>query len=81
MELHLTPETEAKLQELAAKTGRPKDDLVEDAMAGYLVELSSLRHVLDERYDDVRSGRITAVDGEQAFADLRRKSSERRSSR
>jgi len=36
MEVRLEPETESRLNELAAKTGRPADELVEDAMAGYL---------------------------------------------
>jgi predicted transcriptional regulator len=81
MEVHLTPETEAQLQELAAKTGRGKDDLVEDAMAGYLTELNTLRQLIDSRYDDVRSGRVTPIDGENAFASLRTKSAQRRSSR
>ena len=81
MELHLTPETEARLQELAMKTGRKQDELVEDAMAGYLAELSTVRELLDSRYDDVRSGRVTPVDGEEAFEALRRKSAGRRDSR
>jgi predicted transcriptional regulator len=80
MELHLTPETEARLQELAMKTGRKQDELVEDAMAGYLAELSTVRELLDGRYDDVRSGRVTPLDGEEAFDALRRKSAERRDS-
>jgi len=79
MELHLRPETESRIQELAAKTGRAADELVEDAMAGYLEELSKTREMLDSRYDDLKSGRIKPVDGEEAFATLRRKSQERRS--
>jgi len=35
MEVHLKPETESRLAELAAKSGRATDDLLEDAMAGY----------------------------------------------
>jgi predicted DNA-binding protein len=79
MELHLRPETESRIQELAARTGRAADELVEDAMAGYLEELSQTREMLDSRYDDLKSGRIKPVDGEEAFAALRRKSQERRS--
>jgi hypothetical protein len=40
MEVHLRPEIESRLQELAAQTGRKPNDLIEDAMAGYLQELS-----------------------------------------
>jgi hypothetical protein len=81
MELHLTPETEVRLQELATKTGRNQDELVEDAMAGYLTELSAVRQLLDSRYDGIGSGRVAPVDGEEAFDALRRKSSHRQSSR
>jgi len=36
MELHITPETEAKLNELAQRTHRGKDELLEEAV-NYLV--------------------------------------------
>jgi predicted transcriptional regulator len=81
MEVHLRPETESRLQELAAKTGRAPDDLVEDAMAGYLQELAETREMLDSRYDDIKSGRVRAIDGEEAIASLRRKSEDRRTQR
>jgi len=78
MEVHFRPEIESRLQELAAKSGRTPDDLIEDAMATYLQELAQTREMLDGRYDDLKSGRVRPVDGEQAFAELRRKSEERR---
>ncbi len=78
MDVHFRPETESRLQELADKTGRPANDLVEDAMAGYLQELGGVREMLDSRYDDLKTGRAKPIDGEQAFADLRRKSEQRR---
>jgi hypothetical protein len=81
MEVNFRPETESRLQALAAKTGRSPEDLVEDAMAGYLQELAQLRENLDNRYDDLKSGRVKPVDGEEAFANLRRKSEERRARR
>ncbi|MBI4464643.1 MAG: hypothetical protein HY647_08060 [Acidobacteria bacterium] len=81
MEVHFTPETESRLNELATKTGRPADELVEDALAGYLKELAGVRNMLDSRYDDVKSGRVKPMDGEEAFARLRHKSEERRSER
>ncbi len=71
MEVNLTPETEARLRDLATQSGRAKDDLVEDAMAGYLTELNALRQLLDSRYDDIRSGRVKPVDVEESFAALR----------
>jgi predicted transcriptional regulator len=78
MEVHFRPETESRLQELASKSGRAPDDLIEDAMAGYLQELGQVREMLDSRYDDLKSGRVKPMDGEEAFANLRRKSEARR---
>jgi predicted transcriptional regulator len=79
MEVNFRPETESRLQELAQQTGRAPNDLIEDAMAGYLKELGEVRQMLDGRYDDLKSGRVKAVEGETAFAELRRKSQKRRS--
>ena len=81
MEVRLKPETESRLNDLATKTGRRPDELVEDAMAGYLEELSRVRNLLDRRYDDIQSGKVKPIDGEEAFARLRQKSEERRSKR
>jgi predicted transcriptional regulator len=76
MEVHLTPDLEAKLNQLSAETGRAKEELVQDAMAGYLVELSQVRDTLDARYDEIKSGRVTPLNGEEEFARLRKKQSE-----
>jgi predicted DNA-binding protein len=81
MEVHFKPETESRLNDLASKSGRPTDDLVEDALAGYLQEVTEVRQMLDDRYDDIKSGRIKPIDGEEAFARLRQKSKERRAGR
>jgi predicted DNA-binding protein len=79
MEIHLRPETESRIQELAAKTGRATGELVEDAMAGYLEELAQTRAMLDRRYEELSNGSVKSVDGEEAFSSLLRKSQERRS--
>jgi predicted transcriptional regulator len=71
MEVRFSPETESRLQELAAKTGRPPDALVEDAMAAYLQELAQTREMLDGRYDDIKSGRVKPIDGKAFFESLR----------
>ena len=81
MEVHLKPGTESRHQELAMKTGRAPDELLEDALAGYLQELGSVRDMLDNRYDDVKSGRVQLLDGEDTLANLQRKSNDRRSGR
>lgn len=80
MVVHLKPETESRLQELAATTGRAPDELVEDAMTGYLAELTQVRGILDGRYDEIKSGRVQPIEGEKAFAQLRQKKQDRRGS-
>ncbi len=76
MEVHFKPETESRLNELASKSGRAPDELVEDALAGYLEEVASMREMLDSRYDDIKSGRVEPVDGETFFEGLRRREDE-----
>jgi len=80
MVVRLKPETESRLQELAATTGRAPDELVEEAMAGYLAELAQARKMLDGRYDEITSGKVEPIEGEEAFNRLRRKSKDRRHS-
>ncbi len=84
MEVRLKPETESRLNELASKSGRPTDELVEDAMAAYLSEVAEVRNLLDSRYDEIKSGRVKPIDGGAFFEDLRRRENElskRRSSK
>jgi hypothetical protein len=68
-----------KQKDLAATTGRAPGELVQDALAGYLEELASLRETLDSRDDDLKSGRVKPIDAEQAFRRLHEKSERRRS--
>jgi predicted transcriptional regulator len=79
MDVHVTPETAKKLKDLATTSGRAPEDIVEDALAGYLEEVASVRKTLDSRYDDLKSGRVKPIDGEEAFRTLREKSERRRS--
>ena len=80
MEVRLTPDLEAKLNQLSAETGRAKEELVQDAMAGYLAELSQVRDMLDARYDDIKSGRVKPIDGEEVFSRMRQKKTDHRRS-
>jgi predicted DNA-binding protein len=66
MELRLEPELAAKVGQWSAQTGRPADELVEDAVANYLQEVDDLRSLLDSRYDDMLSGKVKGVPGEEA---------------
>ncbi len=79
MEVHVTPETAKKLKDLATTSGCAPEDIVEDALAGYLEEVAAVRKTLDSRYDDLKSGRVKPIDGEKAFRTLREKSERRRS--
>jgi predicted DNA-binding protein len=78
MELHLAPELARKLNDLAATTGRAREDLVHEALVGYMEQLASLRTTLDDRYDDLKSGRVKPMDGEEALGRLREQSDRRR---
>jgi len=81
MEVHFKPETESRLNELASRSGRGTDELVEDALAGYLEEATAMREMLDRRYDDVKSGRVKPLDGEAFFERLRNREGELRKRR
>jgi predicted DNA-binding protein len=78
MVVRLKPETESRLRDLSATTGRAPEDLIEDAMSGYLAELAQTRKTLDNRYDELKSGRVKTLEGEQGFARLRAKGNDRR---
>jgi predicted transcriptional regulator len=76
MEVHLKPETESRLAELASQSGRTANELVEDALAGYLAEAAGVREMLDGRYDEIKSGRVQPMDGEAFFDSLHQRESE-----
>ena len=77
MDLHLNnPDLQAKLDRWVTETGRAPNELVEDAMAGYFDELTRTREMLNSRYDDLKSGKVKLVDGEDFFENLRRREDE-----
>jgi predicted transcriptional regulator len=67
MEVHFTPDVEAKLEQMARETGRPRHELLEDAVVGYFDELANTREMLDRRFNDLESGRVKPIDGEEAY--------------
>ncbi|MGA2741924.1 MAG: hypothetical protein ABSG65_31350 [Bryobacteraceae bacterium] len=71
MEVQFTPDVQAKLDKLA--TGRAPGQLVEDVIAGYFDKLTQTREMLNSRYDDLKSGRVKPIDGEEFFEGLRRR--------
>ena len=76
MEVHFTPELEKKLNDIAAQSGRPAEEVVQDVIAGYVDELAGTCQTLDSRYDDLKSGRIQPINGEAFFDRLRRREDE-----
>lgn len=78
MEVHVKPEMQAKLDEMARETGCQSEELIEDAINGYFDELAYTREMLDRRYDDLESGKVQLISGEDVRARLRAKSAARR---
>ncbi|MGA8762036.1 MAG: hypothetical protein WB562_04020 [Candidatus Sulfotelmatobacter sp.] len=81
MDVRVTnPEIQAKINRWVTETGRGPDELIEDAVAGYFEELTQTREMLNTRYDDLQSGRVKPVSGDEVVAHFREKSAARRSS-
>jgi hypothetical protein len=74
MEVHFKPDVQAKLEQMARDSGRPADELVQDAVAGLFDDLAGTREMLDSRYDDIKSGRVKLIPGEDVEAYFREKS-------
>jgi predicted transcriptional regulator len=81
MEVHFKPDVQAKLDEMARESGRPSDELVEDAVIGYFDEMAHTREMLDRRFDDLESGRVKPIDGEEAHRRLMEKTDAQRQRR
>ena len=79
MEVHFAPDLQAEIDRLVVETGRAPHQLIEDAMAGYILELEETREMLNSRYDDLKSGKVKPVPGDEVIARLREKSAARRS--
>jgi predicted transcriptional regulator len=80
MEVHLTPDVEKKLIDLADQSGRGTDELLQDALAGYFDELVQTRDMLNNRYDELKSGRVRPIAGDEVEAYFREKSAAARRS-
>ena len=66
---------------MARDTGRRSNDLVKNAMTAFLEDFAFTRETLDRRYDDLESGTVKPISGEEVFARLRAKSAARRAGR
>jgi predicted DNA-binding protein len=81
MEVRFSPETEKKLKELAAESGRgTADELVQDVVEGYFDELAHTRAMLVNRYNNFKSGAGKPISGEEIGAHFREKSAAARRS-
>jgi hypothetical protein len=74
MEVHFAPALQAKLDKLATETGRPPGELIEDVVAGYFDELARTREMLNSRCDDLKSGKVKPISGDEVEAHFREKS-------
>ena len=71
MEVHFNnPELQAKVDRWVSDTGRPAEELLEDSLAGYFDELAQVRGTLDSRYDDIKSGKVKLIPGDEVRAKL-----------
>jgi predicted DNA-binding protein len=80
VEVRLTPETEKKLKDLSTQSGRGTDELVEDAMVGYFHEVLEVREMLNSRYENLKSGKVKLIPGDEVEAYFREKSASARRS-
>jgi predicted transcriptional regulator len=78
MAVHFTPEVREKLEQMARDTGRRSDQLVENVVTDFFEDFALTRGTLDRRYDDLESGRVKPIPGDEVFARLRAKSAARR---
>ena len=81
MSIQLTPEHEARIKELARQTGRDNTEVLGEVIDSYFEELGRINATLNSRYDEIKSGEVQPVRGDEVFERLRRKSEERRAAR
>jgi predicted transcriptional regulator len=70
MEVHFTPDVQAKLDQLARDAGRQPAEVIEDAVIGLYDEMAYTREMLDRRYDEMESAKAQGIDGEEAYRRL-----------
>jgi hypothetical protein len=81
MEVPFSPEEQIQIDSIAATTGQGAGEYVREVISEHLHELDEVRTMLSSRYDDIKSGRVQPIDGEETFARLRARSAERRANR
>ena len=71
MEIRIDPSIDAQLTHIAEISGRAKDDIIEEALAGYLDATQVIQKEIDSRYDEAQRGEVTPIPLEEAFQKLR----------
>ena len=61
--------------------GATVDELVQDVIEEYFGDIAKARQTLDRRYDELESGRVKPVPGDEVIARLRAKSAAYRANR
>ncbi len=79
--MHLAPELQSKIDKLLSESGLSADKLVEDALAAYVTELAETREMLDNRYDDLKDGRVKPITRDEMVAHFQQKSATARQKR
>ena len=82
MNVHVdNPDLQAQIDRWVSETGRSADELFLDAMAGYFDELAKVRQTIDRRYDEIESGKVTLIDGEEVRREMKARTQAQRDSR
>jgi predicted DNA-binding protein len=77
MSIQLTPEHEARINELARQTGRNNTEVLGEVIDSYFEELARIA-TLDRRYDEIKSGQVKPISADEVLERLQRRSEERR---
>ena len=59
---------------MARESGRAASTIVQDAVAGYVEHLTETNEMLNSRYDEIKSGKVNLIPGEEIEAYFREKS-------
>ena len=81
MEVHFAPDVKRSSTTSRRRTdARPLTSLCRDVVEGYFDELAKTREMLNSRYDDLKSGRVKPIPGDEVEAYFREKSAAARRS-
>ncbi len=81
MEVHLSPDVQAKLEEMAREAGVEASDIIEDLIVALYEELTLTREVLLSPHDVTEGAPMDDIDGQQVYQQLMEKVQARRQRR